>query len=456
MATITKAGAVPSSPTTLKEELLAVATALAPGLTVDLPASLVEDLSSTGTGALVVQDQAYVDLVNSISPYTANPYILNQLGNVYGVQQGVGSNGSVYVTFTGTVGFVVNVGFLVSDGTYQYSVQDATIIPSGGTTAPVYCLATVAGTWAIPSGTVNFLTTSAPAGVSLTCTNPLAGTPGADQQSIASFQYQVIQAGRAVATGLPTLVKTALKNVPNVSANQISIQSVSGGWEILVGGGDPYTVANAIYQNMFNIQDLQGSQGYTGTGTITGTSLVLTASTTLLLTGTVIYGAGITLGTNVISGSGDTYVIAPSQTAGPTTITTGGLTEVITIDDFPDSYPITFVVPFAQSVGVSVNWETVAGTNFVSNTIVAPLVQTAIAAYINTIFVGQSISVLELQAAFLLATAGVLVPTNISQLTFIVIIDNNEIAPPPGGVLIPANPEGFYTCLLADVVVTNV
>ena len=93
MAQITTAGAIPAQPTDLLNAEIAAATALAPGLTANLPGSLVEDMASTAAGAVVIQDQAFVDLVNSISPATANPSILYQLGQVYGVQQGQGSKG---------------------------------------------------------------------------------------------------------------------------------------------------------------------------------------------------------------------------------------------------------------------------------------------------------------------------------------------------------------------------
>ena len=76
MAQLTTAGAVPTSPTDLLNAEIAAATALSPGLTANLPGSLVEDMASTAVGAVVIQDQAFVDLVNSISPYTANPFII--------------------------------------------------------------------------------------------------------------------------------------------------------------------------------------------------------------------------------------------------------------------------------------------------------------------------------------------------------------------------------------------
>ena len=394
MANLTTAGATPTPLDVLRAQLLAIATGLAPGLTADLPGSLVEDMASTATGAVAVQDLAFVDLVNSISPNTANDFILTQLGNVYGVQQGVGSNTSVLVEFTGTPGFVVNAGFLVGDGQYTYVVQDPTVIPSGGTTAGVYCLAQVAGTFPVPANTVTSLITSVPAGVSLSCTNPTNGTPGAAAQDINEFRAQVVQAGKAVATGMPTFVKTALQNVPGVQARLISLISAGGGWEIIVGGGDPYSVAGAIFQSMFAFNTLVGKQ-------------------------------------------------------------TIGTTETITIDDYPDSYSIVFVIPTQQTVGITCNWETAASSNFVSNAVVSAAVVPALVNYVNSITVGRSISVLELEATFIAATAGIINPTLISKLTFAVTINGSSVAPPTGGVLIAADPEGYYFSQQSNIVVTN-
>jgi hypothetical protein len=273
MATITSAGAVPASPTDLLNAEIAAATALAPGLTANLPGSLVEDMASTATGALVIQDQAYVDLVNSISPYTANPFILYQLGAVYGVQQGVGSNTSVYVTFTGYAGFVINKGFTVSDGTYQYVVQETSIIARndgviGGTgqSQPVYCLATTAGSWAVPPGTVTQIITSIPGGFNISCTNQTAGVSGTSAQTLQAYQAQVLQAGLVTGMGTPTFLKTQLAKVNGVQPRLISFVNQSTGgvggttaWQLIVGGGDPFVVAQTIYSSMPDIATLVGS-----------------------------------------------------------------------------------------------------------------------------------------------------------------------------------------------------
>ena len=362
------------------------------------------------------------------------------------------------MTFYGTVGFVVNSGFVVSDGTYQYVLQEATIIATGGVSAPAYCVATVSGSWAVPANTVTSLITSAPIGVTLTCSNVAAGLPGQTAQTIDEYRLQVIQAGKAVATGLPTLLKTTLQNVSGVNARLISVQVASGGYEIIVGGGDPYAVANAIFQSMFNILDLKGTQEFVGQGTIATNQLTITSVTSGTLgIGSVIYGSGIAVGTIITAGTSSPYTIspAPQTVLSPVAITTGGFTQTITINDFPDSYDITFVVPFGQSVSIQVNWTTAAGTNFVSNTTVASLVQPAIAAYINSIYVGQPVSKLELQTVFITATANVIDPTTLTKLDFLVIVDGNEITPLTGGIIYPANPEGYFNTTTGDILVLN-
>ena len=381
MATLTAAGATPSDPTTIRNAMVTAASALSPGLTANLPGSLIEDMASTATGGCVVCDQAFVDLVNSISPITANLAILTQLGNTYGVQQGIGANTSVEVTFTGTVGFVINRGFLVSDGTNTYQVQDSTIVPSGGTTPPVYCLALTAGSFAVPASTVTAIASSVPTGITLTCTNPTAGVPGSAAQDPNQFRAQVIQAGNAVGTGIGAFVKTTIGNVPNVNARLIAFRVAAGGYEIIVGGGDQYLVANAIYQSLFNIIDLK-----------------------------------------------------PKQTIG-TTVT-------VTIDDYPDSYAITFVQPAIQTVAITVNWETISLSNFVSNTVVASAVQPALAAYIHSIPVGQPISLLMLVETFTTATAGIIMPQFISELVWTVVV--NSVTITPTQYIYAADPEGYF------------
>ncbi len=152
---LTAAGRTNTPPATLLAELLALVAASNPGYTASLPGSLIEDISSTDVGALTVIDQMVTELINSLTPYGANEFLLNQLGNMYGVRVGATVNTSVYVVFAGSIGFVIQPGFTVSDGTHQYVVQDGGAIGVSGSSAPLYCVASDAGTWAVPAGSVN-------------------------------------------------------------------------------------------------------------------------------------------------------------------------------------------------------------------------------------------------------------------------------------------------------------
>ena len=542
MATLTTSGAVPSTPQELRDAELAAAIALSPGLTGNLPGSLIEDLASTAAGALVIQDQAFVDLVNSVSPYTANAFILYQLGAVYGVQQGIGSNTSVYVTFSGNPGFVITVGFTVSDGNYQYTVQDGGIIETSGQSAPLYCLATQAGSWAVPDGTVTQIITSVPSGITLTCTNLTEGLPGAAAQPIADYQAQVIQAGLAVAQGMPTFLKTQLQKVSGVQARLIAVRQVNTTqWEIIVGGGDPYAVADAIFKGVFDISGLTGStllvqaisnsypalvetnlnHGYTtgqiiqindvvGMTEINGINYVVTvvSETTFNLNvpisdivwsssggGTVTVTTATPHGITTSTIAGNIYGVTPIDYNGaftftktstteftyplvvdPGVYTTLGYTEyssvgdgayvsggvvtpnlrniTVAINDYPDTYDITFVNPPAQTVTVGLVWNT-SSLNYVSPSAVAQLGNPAIVSYINSIYVGQPINVFELQNVFQIAIASIVPPTLLSRMIFTVSINGIVTAPTSGTGLIYGDPESYFETATTLVTITQ-
>ena len=474
MATMTSAGAIPSSPTALLNAEIAAATALSPGLTANLPGSLIEDLASTAAGALVIQDQAYVDLINSVSPFVANAAILYELGAVYGVAQGKGSNTSVYVNFYGsTPGFVIPPGFIVSDGSYQYVVQDGGIIASDGTSASLYCLASISGSWAVPIGTVTVVITSIPSGVTLLCTNQSTGIPGASAQTLTDYQAQVIQAGKAVAQGMPTFLRTQLENVSGVQARLVSIQQSGTNWQIIVGGGDPYQVANAIYTGVFDISNLALS-----TFTITN----ITAATNAVITlpyypgytiGEVITVAGATpsaynttytiTGISVVySGSGVVTTITTSKnsssfgsfTSPAAYLTPNPRNETVSINSYPDTYPINFIIPPAQIVNVALTWNTIA-TNYVSPTSVASASIPAIVNYINSITVGEPINLFELQAIFQ-ASVITLIPTPlISKMNFVVQINGVAASAASGTGLIYGDPQSFFETSSATVTVVQ-
>lgn len=369
---VTQSGAQPTPPQVLLSKLISNVAAEVPGYTANLPPALITDLASTATGALALIDNAMVDLINSVTPYGANVPLLNQLGGIYGVPQGVGSNTAVFVVFKGSPGFVIPRGLMVSDGNYQYSVQHNSIVPNSGQSDPVYCVADTPGSWAVPVGSVTQIVTSIPQTISLTCTNTTAGIAGQDAQLEQDYRAQVMQAGMFAVQGAPDALKTALAKVLGVQSNLIAYRQVSlGKWAVIVGGGDSYAVAQAIYEAVPDVSMLTKD------------------------------------------------VNDPSGNV-PASVT-------VTINDYPDSYPVPYITPTSEMVEIILTWNTSAqnyvdpaSISFVS---VAPLVN-----YVNAIAVGQPINVYQLQSVFQAAVASTV---NIAQLSLI------EIEVAINGVVIP-------------------
>lgn len=378
------AGPVPTPPATLQQQLIADIAAEVPGYTAVLPGSLIEDMSSTATGALVVQDQARVDTVNSVTPYAANAYILAMQGAMLGVPQGLSANASVLVVFTGSPGYVIPPGFIVSDGANQYVIQDGGTVASGGTSQSLFAVATNNSVFAIPAGSVTTVVTSVPSPYTLTVTNPIAGVPAESAETVEAYRARVIQGIQVATTGTPTYIKTLVNMVPGVQTRLLSVRVVETMYEVICGGGDPLQVAGAIYQAVSTVG-------------------LLTGSTTTLR--------------NVTA----------------------------TIYDAPDQYQVVYVNPPQQTVLIACTWNTNL-PSYTAASAVNQLIIGAEAAYVNSVVVGQGINLLVLQEQVQSAISSVLNPVNLTTLQFAVTI-NGVLTPPTAGTsVIPSDPESYMFC----------
>ncbi len=378
----TASGPVTTPPATLQAALIALVSAQVPGYTANLPGSLIDDVVGTDVGALATIDQARVDAVNSVTPYAANPYVLAQLGLQFGLAQGQPANANVYVVFSGPAGYVIPAGFIVSDGTDQYAVQEGGVIATGGSSSPIYCVATNANVFAIPANTVNQIVTSVPTGYTITCNNPAAGTPAQTTETIESYRSRLLQAYQSWGQGVASTLKTLLQAISGVSPRLISIIPSGSNFEILCGGGDPYQVATAIYQGVSNPGMLAGSA---------------------------------TTARNI----------------------------AVSLYDAPNTYSIVYVNPPQQTVTVAVTWNTTLA-NFTAANAVNQYIIGAVQSYINAIVVGQSINLLVLNEVIQLAVASVLAPVNLTTLSYVVTINGTIVGPTAGTSIIPSDPESYF------------
>jgi hypothetical protein len=475
---MTAQGLQPQAPATLRQQLVASVAATNQGYTDNLPGSLVEDVASTDVAACVQSDSYLVDLVNSVSPNGANAFILQQFGNLYGLRQQVATNVTVYVVFYGPPGLVIVEGFLVGDGSYQYVVQDGGIIGQNGQSLPLYCVAVVPGTWAVPAGSVTLLASSLPASVIdlVTCTNPTDGIPSTAGEAMSDFRDRCFTAGLAASTGMSRYMKTLLANVPGVQARLVSARQdlVTGKYVAICGGGDPYQVAYAIWKALFwtggllqapiNITSISASnpavittaqnhnfvtgmvesfEGIVGTGvfpTINGRSFPVTVPTIggqpSLNTFTIPYNTAIT---------GSIYTSGGLVTPNP-------IVEEVSVVDWPDTYIIPYVIPPMETVFIEVIWQT-DSPNYVSPSAVASLAGPALQDYINGLPVGVApINIYDMTSIFLQAVTNAVAAEAITVLDFQVSIDGIGAAPAPGTGVIYGDPNSYFLTDLSKIV----
>lgn len=463
---MTASGPVSTPPAALQSALIAGVAATNPGYTANLPGSLIEDISSTDVGALAVMDQARVESVNNVTPYGANAFILSQLGAQLGIPQGTSANGSVFVVFAGTPGFVLQPGFTISDGTNQYALQDGGVIQTNGLTPQLFAVATNPGTFAIPADTVTQLITSVPSAyLPLTVNNAQAGVAATSAESVQTYRSRVLEASVVASVGTPAYLKTLLYKITGVQRRLVSINQVPGlGWQVVCGGGDPYSVAYAIFQGVPDISTLQGSQ-LSITGMTAANPVIITTN----LNHGYIAGQTFTVAGATPSAYNLTYTVASVT---PTTVTTttngsafgayvGGATlspnprnVSASIYQNPNIYTIPFVNPPQQVVTVAVTWNTTL-PSFTAGTSVNQLAAPAIASYINSIFTGQPINLLEMNATFQGAVASVIAGNNVTTLQYVVTVNGLTVTPGAGTSIIASDPESYFFCSATGVTVVQ-
>lgn len=450
------AGPVPKTAEELRSELVSRATELSPGITTDLPGSLIEDIVSTDVGALLICDQARVDLINSVGPLKANLSMLNLLAQQSGVaaQKTEGST-TVPVTFSGPAGFPVPQGFLVGDGTYTYQVSDATIISASGISSPVTCVATNTGSWAVPAGSVNQILTSLPSDITLTCTNPVAGTPGGEPETNYEFRERVWQAQMSTVQGYPGFIRQKLTDLENVQARLVSVVQSGNSWVVMCGGGDIYEMAGAIYKSAGDISRLKGADLNVTGITNASPGVVTTDITHGFSSGQVINIAGVTgmVGINnvpltITVLSPHTFSIGIDTTVSGSW-TGGGLitpnlrNNVVTINDWPDNYLIPFVIPLQQLVTIKFEWAT-ESTNYLTDATISSLVSEPVIQYVNSIYAGKPLNINNIKDVFLQSINSTIDMSLITTLNVIVTVNGVITSVDSGTNIISGDPYSYW------------
>lgn len=450
------AGPVPKTSEELRADLVSRATELSPGITTDLPGSLIEDIVGTDVGALLIADQIRVDLINSVGPLKANMYMLNLLAQQSGIsEQKTEGATTVPVVFGGPAGFVVPQGFLVSDGTYTYQIADATIILSSGVSSMVTGVATNTGSWAVPAGSVNQILTSLPSDITLTCTNPVAGTPGGAPETNYEFRERVWEAQMSTVQGYPGFIRQKLTDVNGVQARLVSVVQDGNSWIIMCGGGDIYEMAGAIFKSAGDISRLKGATVDVTGITNANPGVVTTGITHGLTNGQVVNISGVNGMTGINNVPLNATVLTPHTfSIGIDTSASGSWTgggevtpnvrnNVVTINDWPDNYLIPFVIPLQQNVTVKFEWGS-EGVNYLTDATILTLVSAPVIQYINGIYAGKPLNINNLKDTFLQSVNATIDMSLISKLNVIITVNGIVTNPDPNTNIISGDPFSYF------------
>ncbi len=359
------------------------------------------------------------------------------------------------VTFSGPAGFPVPQGFLVGDGTYTYQVSDATIISASGISSPVTCVATNTGSWAVPAGSVNQILTSLPSDITLTCTNPVAGTPGGEPETNYEFRERVWQAQMSTVQGYPGFIRQKLTDLENVQARLVSVVQSGNSWVVMCGGGDIYEMAGAIYKSAGDISRLKGADLNVTGITNASPGVVTTDITHGFSSGQVINIAGVTgmVGINnvpltITVLSPHTFSIGIDTTASGSW-TGGGLitpnlrNNVVTINDWPDNYLIPFVIPLQQLVTIKFEWAT-ESTNYLTDATISSLVSEPVIQYVNSIYAGKPLNINNIKDVFLQSINSTIDMSLITTLNVIVTVNGVIANVDVGTNIISGDPYSYW------------
>jgi hypothetical protein len=479
-------GLQPQAPADIRAQIVTAVAATNPDFTDNLPGSLIEDVVSTDVAAVVLSDSFLVDLINSITPNGANPYLLREFGELYGLQPIAATNTSVYVVFTGPPGLVIVKGFIVSDGSYLYICQDGGICGVNGQSLPIYAVAIMPGTWPVVPGSVNQIGTSVPSQFNLTVSNPESGFISTQSETIADFRDRVMTAGLAASTGMASYAKTLLAAVPAVQKRLISFRQdiPTGRYVAIIGNGDPYQVAYAMAEAMFWVPGFIAPDIPIASISAANPAVVTTAVNHNLATyippdlvnnipasgdqeqfyGIVANGAlqtlnGQTLPVTVIDA---THFSVPFDNTQPGSLYLSGgfvtpnpIVEQVTIVDWPDTYLLSYVIPPQETVVLTVLWTT-DSPNYVSAAAIAQTAAPALQAYINSLAAGTTpINIYDMTSIFLDSIADILPPESIISLTFEVSINGIGVAPNPGTGVIYGDPNSYFQVDLSGIIITQ-
>jgi hypothetical protein len=371
MGTLTAAGYIPDSVTTIKDNLETEAVASVTGYT-QLPSGLQENMIQVSAITEVHIQDMVADLLNGIGLDYANDFMIKNLGASFGIFMKDFQYGQVYLLFSDTVGTVIPAGTRVknTDG----SIIVATLVNGTISSTGTITLLAESTTEQLTAATANSMTVMVDVITGVTVTNPLAGTAGLVAETIAAFKLRVYSEIQSARSGNVARASSELNKLSGVNSRLIKFKPqaiLSGtnyyqGIECIVGGGDDAQVAGALLSAFLQTQNLVSapSNGETAR-TVTKTVNLYNSSFVVKYTRPkqITVGLTVTITFNGYSSSQEVIsgILSPVYTAAFSALTVGSTVNMkyldsLVIETFKDNnidpeyvQDISYAVTFAGS-----------------------------------------------------------------------------------------------------------
>lgn len=249
-------GVIKDSPTVIRERLLNKAIEEVEGFT-NLPSGIQNNLLDESVLDIVEIQDMLANVMNSISPSYANDFIVRELGEAFGLKIKDQALPNTTITFYGLAGVIIPEGLEVgnADGSKKFITTKSDIINATGQVS-IYCEGADYYDTPTPANTLNILLNQV---LNVTsCTNLNDAVETTPAETISEFRSRFQTRALANRSGTVATLDNALKEIEGTvdrlctyKASQIVEKGVSKAvLEIIVGGGDDYSVALAIFNSI--------------------------------------------------------------------------------------------------------------------------------------------------------------------------------------------------------------
>ena len=249
-------GVIKDDPTVIREELLNQAIEKVEGFT-NLPSSIQNNLIDESVLDIAEIQDMLANVMNSISPAYANDFIVRELGAAFGLKIKNQALPNTTITFYGLPGVVIPEGLEVgnADGSKKFITTKSDIINANGQVS-IYCEGADYYDTPTPANTLNVLLNQV---LNVTsCTNLNDAVESTPAETISEFRTRFQTRAQANRSGTVATLDNNLKEIEGTvdrlctyQASQIIEEGVKEAViEVVVGGGDDYQVALAIFNSV--------------------------------------------------------------------------------------------------------------------------------------------------------------------------------------------------------------